>query len=95
MAKTVKIILAGLLFLCLLDMPYGYYQFVRLAATASFLYLAYITKTSGQGVIPVVYFLLALLFQPIIMVSFEKEIWNVIDVIVAIGLLVTLKKKDI
>lgn len=75
-------------------MPYGYYQFIRLAATASFLYLGYITKVDGQSVLPVVYFLLALLFQPIIMVSFEKEIWNIIDVIVAVGLLVTLKKKS-
>ena len=32
MKNTIKIILAILLFLCLADMPYGYYQFVRFAA---------------------------------------------------------------
>jgi hypothetical protein len=32
-SKTIiKIVLANLLFLCLLGMPYGYYQFVRFVA---------------------------------------------------------------
>ena len=37
----IKVILAILLFLCLLDMPYGYYQLVRFVAMFSFAYLGY------------------------------------------------------
>ena len=40
MEKIVKIGLAVLLFVCLLDMPYGYYQFVRVAATLVFVLFA-------------------------------------------------------
>ena len=35
-----KLGLAVLLLLCLADMPYGFYQLVRFAATAAFAYLA-------------------------------------------------------
>lgn len=75
-------------------MPYGYYQFVRLASTGSFLYLGYVAKEDGENVTPVIYVLLALLFQPFIKVVFEKGIWNTIDIVVAIGLIVSLKKKN-
>ena len=37
----IKIILAILFFLCLADMPYGYYQFVRFAGLIGFVILAY------------------------------------------------------
>jgi len=37
----IKIALAILLFLCLLDMPYGYYQFVRFVALIGFGILTY------------------------------------------------------
>ncbi|MFM9986326.1 MAG: DUF6804 family protein [Flavobacteriales bacterium] len=36
-----KIVLAALLFACLLDMPYGYFQLVRTAGMIGFGILAY------------------------------------------------------
>lgn len=41
MDKAIKVILAFLFFLCLADMPYGYYQFVRFAGLVGFTILAY------------------------------------------------------
>ena len=43
-----KIALAALFFLCLLDMPYGYYQLVRFVALAGFAILAYKANEKGQ-----------------------------------------------
>jgi hypothetical protein len=40
MEKTIKIILAILLFACLLDMPYGFFQLVRFVALVGFGILA-------------------------------------------------------
>jgi hypothetical protein len=37
----IKITAAILLFLCLLNMPYGYYQFVRFASMVVFVILGY------------------------------------------------------
>ena len=41
MDKIIKILLALLLFICLADMPYGYYQLVRFVGLIGFSILAY------------------------------------------------------
>ncbi len=41
MNNTIKIVLAILFFICLADMPYGYYQFVRFTGLIGFAVLAY------------------------------------------------------
>ena len=48
MNSIIKIILALLLLLCLADMPYGYYQFVRFASMAVFVFLAYTANEEGK-----------------------------------------------
>ena len=94
MEKIIKIGLAILMFGCLLDMPYGYYQFVRLAALIGFGILAYQANQQEKQTETIVYGALALLFQPFFKVSLGREIWNVVDVIVGIGLLLSLFKKQ-
>ena len=39
---------AAVLLLCLFDMPYGFYAFVRFAATAAFCYLAFKSHQYGE-----------------------------------------------
>lgn len=86
----VKAILAILLLICLLDMPYGYYQLVRFVAMAGFAYLAFMANESGRQNELFIYIALAILFQPIIKIALGREIWNVVDVVVAIGLVVSI-----
>ena len=40
MENAIKIILAILFFICLADMPYGYYQIVRFAGMLGFVFLS-------------------------------------------------------
>jgi hypothetical protein len=94
MEKIIKIGLAILMFGCLLDLPYGYYQFVRFAALIGFGILAYQANQQEKQTQIIVYGALALLFQPFFKVSLGRYIWNVVDVIVGIGLLLTLFKKQ-
>ena len=98
MNNAVKVILAVLFFICLFDMPYGYYQFVRFSAFVGFLFLAFNVKEAKGGPEAVVYIVLALLFQPFLKVALGRELWNIIDVIVGIGLILSIfvypKKKD-
>ena len=107
MNNIIKIVLAILFFLCIADMPYGFYQIVRFIAFAGFLYLAYMAiEDNKQKNIAVVwkekqikytslfyYVSLALLFQPLIKISFGRQIWNVIDVVVGIGLIISIFMK--
>lgn len=89
----VKIALAVLFFLCLLDMPYGYFQLVRFTALIGFVILAYKANEQGQKIEAIIYVCLAILFQPLIKISLGRELWNVVDVIVGLALLVSIFKK--
>lgn len=90
MDKIVKIILAILLALCLLDMPYGYFQFVRFTSMAAFIYLTYDNHLKKNKIETYLFGILALLFQPLFKISLGREIWNVVDVMVAIILILSL-----
>jgi hypothetical protein len=95
MTNSIKIILAILLFLCVLNMPYGYYQFVRLACVLGFSLLAYNSyKIDSDFTNVITYIFLVLVFQPFNTVGLNKITWNIIDVIIGIGLLISLKKKN-
>ncbi|NEV93038.1 hypothetical protein G3567_02610 [Psychroflexus sp. YR1-1] len=91
--RYIKILLSILLFLCLLDMPYGFYQFVRFSALIVFVILAYKANEEKNTVLFFIYGSLALLFQPFIKIALGKGIWNIIDVIVGVGLLASLYYK--
>ena len=87
MSIIIKLILTVLLFLCLLDMPYGYYQFVRFVALIGFGILAYKANEQNKKTEMLIYGGLALLFQPFFKIALGRQIWNIVDVIVGIGLM--------
>ena len=82
--EIVCIVLAVVLLLCLFPLPYGVFVLVRLMVTIVFGYLAYDFYHRGLTTRCVVAVLIALLFQPIAKITFPREIWQVIDVIVAL-----------
>ena len=86
--KQISIVLAALLLLCLAPMPYGYYQFVRFVAMVVFAVMAYRYYEEKKNQWAIVFGALALLFQPFIKVALGKAMWNVVDVVVAIALVV-------
>lgn len=85
-----KVILAILFFICLADMPYGYFQIVRFAALVGFAILAYNANQQGQKREVIIYVCLAILFQPLIKIALGRAIWNVIDVVVGVYLIISL-----
>lgn len=90
--KTIKIVLALLFFLCLMDMPYSFYELVRFLALAGFGVIAYVEYKKENKLMAYVYLMLAILFQPLFKISLGRELWNIIDVIVGIGLLYSVIK---
>lgn len=85
----VRIALAILLLLCLFNMPYGYYQLLRFVAVVGFAILAYYEFERKNVPKTFVFVGLAFLFQPLLKVSLGREIWQIVDVLTAAGLLVT------
>jgi hypothetical protein len=71
-------------------MPYSYYQFVRFVAMVSFAYLAHAANEQSNKNEMFVYIALALLIQPFIKIALGRTIWNIVDVSVGGGLLLSL-----
>ena len=87
MMKTIKIILIVLLFVCLLDMPYGYYVLVRFISMIAFAFFAYEAYEQKNQRDLIIFIVLALLFQPFEKIALGRELWNVVDVVVAVYLI--------
>lgn len=76
-------VIAAVLLLCLLDMPYGFYTLVRFIAVVSFCYFAYIAYQSGNEGRMILFIALAILFQPFFKFPLGREIWNIVDICIA------------
>ena len=88
--NILKIALAILLLLCLADMPYGFFMLVRTSAMIVFAILAYDASKNKKETEVIIYIGLAILFQPIFKIALGRELWNIVDVIVALGLIYTI-----
>ena len=92
--KYLYLILSALLLLCLAPMPYGYYQLVRFFAMVLFAVFAYDNWRNGQQSLSIVFVALSLLFQPFVKIALGRAIWNIVDVIVALGMIALWLKKQ-
>jgi len=85
-----KVGLILLFLLCLVDMPYGYYQFVRFVGALSLGYLAYYEFKNDVEIFPFIWIGAALLLQPFLKISLGRTIWNIVDVLLAVLLIVSI-----
>lgn len=88
-----KLGLAGLLLLCLLHLPYGYYLLVRFVVAIGFAKFAYDYYEMQQKSLSVTFGALALLFQPFVKIALGRIMWNIVDVLVAFLLIVIVFKE--
>lgn len=95
MKNYYNILLAIALLICLLPMPYGYYILIRYISAIVFGVMAYDYYCQKQKKMFIITLSLTLLFQPFKMIPLGRDVWNVVDVIVAIFLIyLFLKKKN-
>lgn len=90
----IKIVLSILFLVCLLDMPYGYFQLVRFLGMVGFAILAYNTYKKNQTWF-VIWLASAILINPIFKISLGREIWNIVDVIWSILLIASIFIKQV
>jgi len=74
---------AAFLLLATLDLPYGYYTFMRIVVCGISVYVAYQGYQWGQPWATWVFGLVAVLFNPLIPIHLSREIWLPIDLMVA------------
>ena len=83
------ILIITLLFLILAvfgSFPYGFYTLLRFVVTIFCGYVAYLLYKvfEGKNYLYVLYGFLAILFNPVIPIHLDREIWQVIDVIMIV-----------
>ena len=76
------------LLICLFPMPYGYYTLVRVIVMVFFGCLAFSFNKEGKTNYAIAFGSVALLFQPFFKTALGREMWNIVDVIVAVALLI-------
>ncbi|WP_300977551.1 DUF6804 family protein [Flavobacterium sp.] len=77
-------------FLCLANIPYGLYQFTRFIAMIRFAYLGCPSNQHTNKNEIFIYIGLTLLFQPLVKIALGRTIWNIVDFIIGVGLLLSL-----
>lgn len=78
--------LALLLLLCLFPLPYGYYTLVRFIAMIVFACMAFVLYEQKNTILCVIAVALVILFQPFLKIPLGRDIWNIVDIIVALAL---------
>ena len=92
--KYIKLILAALFLLCLADMPYGFYTLVRFVAMIAFAVFAYSYYEKKDNKLAIAFLSLAVLFQPLLPIYLGRTLWNIVDVIVAVFLIILFFKEN-
>ncbi|WP_339812058.1 DUF6804 family protein [uncultured Imperialibacter sp.] len=83
--KYILFICAGLLLIALVELPYGYYTFLRLAVTIGAVLVIYIEYSKSLNFWIIIFGIIAVLFNPIFPIYLrDRGLWAVIDVLCAI-----------
>ena len=85
-----KLLMIIALLLCLFDMPYGYYQLVRFIGMCIFGILAISYYKLNQKFWMYFYGCTAILLNPFFKITLGREIWNIVDVIISIIIIVNI-----
>ena len=87
--KYLLLIVAGLLFLALVDFPIGYYTFLRIVVTIGAIGAIISEIENGINFWVINFGIIAILFNPIIPIYLnDKSAWMPIDIIAAVLFLV-------
>ena len=75
MPVQVVYITAALLFIALIPLPSDFYSFLKIVAGGTFAWGAYRNFGKKKILLPVIYSLFAILFNPIMEISLAREFW--------------------
>ena len=87
-------IIAGIMLLLAIPtiFPYGYFQILRWVVAGVALYNAYTAYESKRNAWVLIMGAIAVLFNPIFPIYFQKETWVILDLIVSIIMFVSIIK---
>lgn len=81
--RAIFVILAAMMAAAVLPLPYGYYQFLRLAAVIAAGWIAIYLWSQDRLAWAIPMAGVALLFNPVFRISLEREVWAPLNLIAA------------
>ncbi|WP_394369915.1 MULTISPECIES: DUF6804 family protein [Tenacibaculum] len=80
----VKFILIIIFGLAIINLPYSYYQFIKVFGMFGLLFLAFNSFKRNFKTLSVAFLVLAIIFNPFpaFKISFSKDIWIIMDIVV-------------
>lgn len=82
----VALALGGAAGLAVFDLPYWYYQLLRWFVCGGSIYLAFfLHQRSFPSHFVVALIVVAVVFNPIVSISLGRELWRIVDLLVAFG----------
>ena len=78
------IVASLMLILALLDMPYGYYTLLRLVVCGMGVFVAIFAYNSRKFWAVYLFGFIAVLFNPLVPIHLDREIWRGIDIVCAV-----------
>ena len=82
--KVIFLIVAAMLLLSILPLPYGYYSLLRLVVTISSILGILIFNKEGDSKAVICLGFIGILFNPFIPIHLDRMVWAPIDIISAI-----------
>ena len=82
--KLFYIIVAVMLLVCVLPMPYGYYMLVKVVTMAAFAIKAVDYHKIGKTELCIGCIAAVVLFQPLVPIALGGFIWKIVDVIASL-----------
>ncbi len=90
MNQLLKLILSGILILSFLKMPYAFYAFSDYILFAGFGWLAYDAFERRDHFDVKIYIMVALLYNPFVKFPIPHLLWNIINAVVIIALIINI-----
>lgn len=75
--------LAGACVAAVGDLPYGYYQILRLAVTAYAAWIAIVSQNQQRIVWTWAFGFLALLYNPFVKITLDRDTWGLVNIVTA------------
>jgi len=93
-AKNISTIvsIAFLLIAMFEGLPYGYFQLIRLIVCGTTIYLAWLAYSINNHKWIWFFGFIAIIFNPVYSLHFGRELWRIIDIVVAVFLFFSIFK---
>lgn len=93
--KLLKLLLIAILVIATLPLPYGYYQFLRVLVSFTLTYDFILNRKNLQYNVILIYIIVIIIFNPVFPIYLNRELWVMIDFVVAILVAISILSKKV